>query len=185
MDILLYPEPSLTDPARPVERVDDRVRATAQAMVETMYAARGIGLAGPQVGFPFRLVTINLTGKPEDLRVYVNLEIRSATGDEVSDEGCLSFPGLSARVHRAQAVVFVAAGLDGQEIEQAADGLLARALQHEVDHLDGILLVNRLRPAERARHSGFLKEMERGVASGRRPGPAGAAGRSPGPSRRR
>ncbi|MBI5366384.1 MAG: peptide deformylase [Planctomycetes bacterium] len=175
MDILVYPEPSLRDEARPIERVDDRVREVARAMLEAMYAARGVGLAGPQVGFPYRLITLNLTGQPEDAHTYLNPELREADGDEVVDEGCLSFPGLSVPLHRSTRVLVGVEDLEGQRFDVAADGLLARAFQHEIDHLDGILIVNRLTPAERARCSGYLKEAERRAGKARKA--AGARGR--------
>ncbi|MBI3269919.1 MAG: peptide deformylase [Planctomycetes bacterium] len=168
MDILPYPTPALTDTARPIEAIDDHVRSVAAEMLDTMYRARGIGLAGPQVGYPYRLITLNLTGQPEDARVFVNPELLASEGDEVADEGCLSFPGLHARVHRAVSVRVGALDLEGQPVEVRAEGLLARAFQHEIDHLEGILLVSRLLPAERTRHSGFLKELERRLAPERR-----------------
>lgn len=166
MDILLYPEASLKETARPIEKIDDRVRAIAREMLETMYDARGVGLAGPQVGYPYRLITVNLSGKPEDARVYVNPDVQESGGDDVTEEGCLSFPGLLARVHRASAVHVTALDLDGQAVELDAKGLLARAFQHEADHLDGILIVNRLSTSERAKHRGFLRGLERAAGGG-------------------
>jgi peptide deformylase len=149
--ILRYGESLLHQPASNVDAVDDRVQRLVDDMIETMYAAPGVGLAATQVGVPIRLFVIDLSvgRRPSDLIVMINPVFVERDGMQLEEEGCLSVPGFNATVVRpARAIV---RGLDRAGAEQTIDGrdLLARAFQHEMDHLDGTLFVDRLRGIKR------------------------------------
>lgn len=150
-EIVKYPDPILQTPCRDVEEFDDGLRALAEDMVETMYAAPGIGLAAPQVGVDVRLIAIDLTvgEDPGELHVLVNPEVVEEEGEERDEEGCLSFPDLVLVVPRPQRVKVVAQDLSGDELVFDADGLLARCLHHEIDHVDGVLFLDRVSPLKR------------------------------------
>jgi len=149
--ILRYGERPLHGPAAPVTRFDDDLQRLIDDMIETMYAAPGIGLAAPQVGVPLRVFVVDLSvGRdPSQLIVLVNPEFVQREGTQLEEEGCLSVPGFNATVLRPSHVVVK--GLDREEQMQTFDGtgLLARAFQHEMDHLDGRLFVDRLRGIKR------------------------------------
>jgi peptide deformylase len=149
--ILKHGQPVLHERAREVEGVTPEVQKLIDDMIETMYAAPGIGLAAPQIGVPLRVFVADLSAgrTPSDLIVMINPEFVEREGIQTEEEGCLSAPGFNAAVVRpARAVV---KGLDrqGQPWQLAAEGLLARAFQHEVDHLDGLLFIDRLRGVKR------------------------------------
>jgi peptide deformylase len=149
--ILRYGERPLHVPAAPVTRFDDDLQRLIDDMIETMYAAPGIGLAAPQVGVPQRVFVVDLSvGRdPSQLIVLVNPEFVQRDGTQLEEEGCLSVPGFNATVLRPAHVVVK--GLDREEELQTFEGtgLLARAFQHEMDHLDGRLFVDRLRGIKR------------------------------------
>ncbi|MCZ7650931.1 MAG: peptide deformylase [Thermoanaerobaculia bacterium] len=149
--IVLYPDPILRQRCRPVERFDEGLRRLAAEMVATLHAAPGLGLAAPQVGSDQRLFVVDLSvgEDPAALHVLVNPVLVASSGSEVDSEGCLSIPGLTERVERPAEVRFAACGLDGSPFELAGSGLLARALCHELDHLDGVLFFDRLRGLRR------------------------------------
>ncbi|PLX84274.1 MAG: peptide deformylase [Desulfuromonas sp.] len=149
--ILHYPEPILARASEPVAGVDESLKTLAADMAETMYAAPGVGLAAPQVGVSKRLVVIDCSPKDEAPRLIaaVNPEIVAREGEDFEEEGCLSVPGYYARVSRSAWVKVRFLDLDGEEREMEADGLLAVAFQHEIDHLDGILFVDRLSALKR------------------------------------
>jgi peptide deformylase len=137
----------LTYEAKPVAAVDDEVRRLIDDMAETMYAAPGVGLAATQLGIPLRLFLIDVaTGddEPSDLRVFVNPEFVERQGEMTWEEGCLSFPGVHEEIDRSERVKVRALDRDGQPFELEAEGLLAVAIQHEHDHLDGKLMVDHL-----------------------------------------
>lgn len=162
LKVLIYPDKRLLKPALPVEKVDDTIRNIAQKMIATMYTEDGIGLAAPQVGISLRLLTVDLTEDKSHPQVLINPMITERTGEVQSKEGCLSFPDLYLEVPRAEKIKIAATGLEGEPIHIEADGLLSRCLQHEVDHLDGIVFVDRLSPLKRPRAiKKFLKYMER------------------------
>lgn len=145
--ILHYPDKRLRIPGEHVEKFDDGLRALVADMAETMYAAPGVGLAAPQIGVSKRLFVIDIaTGadEPSDLRVFVNPEIVELGELCVSTEGCLSFPGSSEEVRRGETVKVRAQNEYGEAFELEAEGLLAIAIQHENDHLDGKLLIDRV-----------------------------------------
>jgi peptide deformylase len=137
--IVLYPDPVLLKPTTPVERFDDELRELVRDMTETMNAAPGIGLAANQVGVSQRVCVVDLTAgeQPGHLHVFVNPEIHETNGTEVGEEGCLSFPDVLVDVERGFAIRVEALDLDGEPFTLEADGLLARAIQHECEHLDG------------------------------------------------
>jgi peptide deformylase len=149
--ILRYGEPPLHQPAAPVTVFDDALQRLVDDMIETMYGAPGIGLAATQIGVPLRLFVVDLSVglTPSDLIVMINPEFVEREGMQLEEEGCLSVPGFNATVVRPAKAVL--RGLDRQERPQTieASGLLARAFQHEVDHLDGTMFVDRLRGIKR------------------------------------
>ena len=164
LPILLHPAPILRAKARAVAEGDgERVRALAPRMLATMYKAPGIGLAAPQVGEPLRLVVIDLQrdDKPEPM-VLVNPEIVAESDERaVREEGCLSIPGQYADVERPARVKVRYRTLDGTKVEMEADDLLATCLQHEIDHLDGVMFTDRLSPLKRNMLlKKFLKEQK-------------------------
>jgi peptide deformylase len=159
--IRIYPDPVLRVKCRPIAAIDDRVRKLAADMVETMHAAPGIGLAAPQVGVEERLAVVDLSvgEDPSQILILVNPEIVQRDGQETEVEGCLSLPGLTDKVDRPTAVRLKAQSLDGEPLELAAEGWLARALCHELDHLDGILFVDHLHGLRRERAKRQLKKL--------------------------
>ena len=151
LEICTYPDPILKKGAAPIEKVDDDICRLIDDMAETMYEAPGIGLAANQVGKPLRLVVIDLQ-RPEyhhGLIVLINPEIVSATGETTCEEGCLSIPEYFAKVKRAEEVTVCGLDRHGKSIRIEASGLLAVVLQHEIDHLEGTLFVDRLGPIAR------------------------------------
>lgn len=145
--ILCYPDKRLREPGQDVEVFDEELRALVDDMAETMYAAPGVGLAAPQIGVSKRLFIIDVAtddDEPSDLRVFINPEIVETEGDTTFNEGCLSFPGAHEEVERAEKVKVRALDQDGQPFELEADGLLAIAIQHENDHLEGKLMIDHL-----------------------------------------
>lgn len=147
-----YPDPVLKEVAAPVTAFDEALQTLAADMAETMYAAPGVGLAAPQVGVSKRLVVIDCAGKDEepDLIQVVNPEIVEREGECFEEEGCLSVPGFYAKLARSAEVTVRYQDLSGASVEKKAGGLLAIAFQHEIDHLDGILFVDRLSPLKKS-----------------------------------
>ncbi|MEW6712560.1 MAG: peptide deformylase [Candidatus Riflebacteria bacterium] len=157
--VLHYGEEPLRNESQPVEKIDNDIRRLVEDMFETMYASNGVGLAAPQIGKNIRLAIID-TG--ENPLVFINPEIVKSSGKEICDEGCLSFPGLSEKVQRATRVVARATNLEGQKFEIEAEGLLARAIQHELDHLDGVLFIDRISKARRLQIKHDLELIQEG-----------------------
>ena len=149
--ILKYGDELLHDPARPVEIVTEAIQRIVDDMVETMYAAPGIGLAAPQVGVPLRIFVVDLSSgrDPHGLIVMINPEFVERDGVQLEEEGCLSVPGFNATVVRPTKAVVKGLDRGGNAHQKEANGLLARAFQHEMDHLDGTLFVDRLRGIKR------------------------------------
>jgi peptide deformylase len=150
-NILYYPDPRLRNRAQPVDSVDDEVRRLLDDMLETMYAAPGIGLAAIQVNVPKRAVTIDISEHSDQPLCLVNPEILELTGSVETEEGCLSVPGIYESVERADWIRARALDRDGQAFEFEAEGLLAVCVQHEIDHLDGKLFVDHLSQLKRQR----------------------------------
>jgi peptide deformylase len=153
LQIITYPHPTLRRVARPLRRVDAELRGIIRQMFDLMYEAKGIGLAANQVDLPLRLFIVNLEARPgagEEL-VFINPVISLPRGgSEEAEEGCLSLPGLYGQVARPKQVRINAYSLNGQEIEADATGLFARCVQHELDHLDGVLFPDRMSTTARA-----------------------------------
>lgn len=137
--IVLYPDPVLLKPTERVGEVDDDVRALAADMIETMHAAPGIGLAANQVGIPLRLCVVDLTAGdgPEPPLVLVDPEVREVSGADLAEEGCLSFPDITLEIERPLRAVVDARDLDGKPFRLEAEGMLARVVLHEIEHLEG------------------------------------------------
>lgn len=150
-EILKYPNPELKKKSVPVTVITDKIRDLVRDMAETMYAAPGVGLAAPQIGVLQRVVVIDVAGKdePPDLIVAINPVLVHAEGESYEEEGCLSIPRYGANVRRHAKLVVKALNLEGEEITYKAEGLLAIAFQHEIDHLDGVLFVDHLSPLKR------------------------------------
>jgi peptide deformylase len=161
--IVRYGSAVLQSPAKPVEAVDDEVRRLIDDMTEVMYAAPGVGLAAPQIGVPLRIAVIDLSvGKRGgELITLVNPEFLSREGMQLEEEGCLSLPGFDATVPRSAQVSVRALNRDGEPFTIEATGLLARALQHELDHLDGTLFIDRLRGLRRDLILRKIRRMQR------------------------
>ena len=149
LHILEFPDPRLRTIAKPVERVDDALRQLADDMLETMYAAPGIGLAATQVNIHQRLLVLDVSEDHSRPMVFINPEILRAEGHQVYQEGCLSVPGIFADVKRAESISVRALDRDGKSFELEADGLLAVCIQHEMDHLAGKVFVDYLSPLKR------------------------------------
>ncbi|MEM1303474.1 MAG: peptide deformylase [Planctomycetota bacterium] len=163
LSVVHYPHPTLRHTSRPLKRVDAELRRMAQEMIELMYEHEGIGLAANQVDLPYRMFVINPTGdpdQPEHEQVLINPVLSGGKGREAGREGCLSIPGIHAAVVRHQSIKVQAYDLDGNEINQEVDELHARLLQHETDHLDGVLFTDKLPPAVKDDVAGALQEFE-------------------------
>ncbi len=186
MNVVCYPSEILSRPTPRIEKFDPGLRDLARRMFEIMYEANGVGLAGPQAGLSLRICVMNCDPdhKPEAELVMINPEILELSGNEVGEEGCLSFPGIFIEVSRAQHVKVRFQDLDGQVHTLEAEGLPARAVQHEVDHLNGSLLIHKMSMVQRLAHRRALKMLEL-----RRPAeaeaPKAAEVEEPKPKRRR
>lgn len=163
MEIVPYPHPALRWKSQPVKEIDAGLRKIVAEMFDLMYAAKGIGLAANQVALPYRLFVLNLTGdateKDEEL-VFLNPEILKRKGTTEGEEGCLSFPGLYGDIKRAEQIVVEAFDLSGSVFEYDLDELAARAVQHESDHLDGVLFIDRMSDAVRKTSQVILEDFE-------------------------
>lgn len=159
LEIKKYPERVLSKKADDIESIDANLQHLIDDMVETMYAAPGIGLAAPQIGVSKRLAVIDISTKesPAPLLVIINPVITLMEGTIEFEEGCLSLPEYTAKIQRARKVAIQALDRNGKPIEIVDDGLLAIALQHELDHLDGLLLIDRISPLKRE----FFKKRHR------------------------
>lgn len=151
LEIIEYPDPRLRTVAAPVEAVDDAIRELAGAMLESMYAAPGIGLAATQVDVHKRLLVIDITEDQSEPLVFINPEILESEGSIKSDEGCLSVPEIYEAVERAEHIRVRALNREGEAFEMEAEGLLAVCIQHEMDHLEGKLFVDYLSEMKRQR----------------------------------
>jgi len=164
LGIHVYPDPVLRRESAPIEVIDPELRSFAEDMTGTMYTSDGVGLAAPQVGVNKRLIVVDVSGEHNDPQVLINPEIVDRSGRQTGEEGCLSLPGLHAEISRATTVTVVAQLLTGEEVEIRGEGLAARALQHEIDHLDGILFIDRAGTVDRFRLRDELKRMEEDFA---------------------
>jgi peptide deformylase len=189
LSILQYGDPILRAKGKRIEKIDERIRELTQNMIETMHAANGVGLAAQQVGEALQLTVLDVSqveDRPSTMKlnsedvdpkaamplVLINPEIKLAGETELATEACLSFPEITGEIERPKLVISRAQTLDGSEIEIEASGLLGRAIQHEVDHLNGILFIDRMNSAAKAALSSRMKRMQqetrRGAAKDRR-----------------
>lgn len=169
VNIVTYPAPVLRQKAKPLSEINADVYKKAEKMVELMHHAHGIGLAAPQVGWSVRLFVIDVVGNNVDDKVFINPSIMEEAGETSKEEGCLSFPGIMGKVIRTRKIKACAYNLNGQKIEVVLEDLLARAWQHELDHLNGCLFIDRMNPANRLAASQQLKELERSYKKDRVP----------------
>ncbi len=162
MEIVQYPHPTLRYKSKPIIRVDRDLKALVREMFDSMYAAKGIGLAANQVDLPIQLFVINLGGDPNegDELVFVNPVLSSPKGSHEAEEGCLSIVGVNALVARPETIHVSAYDLSGNEISMTVDGMLAKAIQHETDHLEGVLFIDRISESSMKQIDGELEEFE-------------------------
>ena len=186
LSIFQYGDPILRTKGKQIEKIDNHIRELVANMIETMHAAHGVGLAAQQVGKALQLTvldvsevedrasTMKLNGKEVDPKtsmplVLINPEIEVAGGaTEIGSEGCLSFPEITGEIERAKSIIVHAQTLEGDKIDIEASGLLARAVQHEVDHLNGILFIDRMNSAAKAALSSRLKRLQKETKRGKR-----------------
>lgn len=176
MKIVHYPHPSLRHTARPLSTIDKKVHLAVGEMFDLMYGANGLGLAATQVALPFQLLVMNITGDPEQKEaesVFINPVIIERKGSMEDSEECLSFPGLFQKVRRAKTVKVEAYNLKGEKVEIVASDLAARAWQHEIDHLNGVLFIDKMgmiaKMAARGDISKFEREFRRAQEKGEIP----------------
>jgi len=186
LSIFQYGDPILRTKGKQIEKIDNHIRELVASMIETMHAAHGVGLAAQQVGKALQLTvldvsevedrasTMKLNGKEVDPKasmplVLINPEIEVAGGaTEIGSEGCLSFPEITGEIERAKSIIVHAQTLEDDKIDIEASGLLARAIQHEVDHLNGILFIDRMNSAAKAALSSRLKRLQKETKRGKR-----------------
>lgn len=161
LTILRYPDPRLHKRAARVGTVSDGIRKLIKEMADTMYAAPGIGLAATQVDVHLRVIVIDVSEKRDQLRVFVNPEIVAASGDADLEEGCLSVPGVYEKVRRAERITVRALDAAGEPFVLDAEGLLAVCIQHEMDHLEGKVFVEKLSRLKQSRILARLKKQDR------------------------
>lgn len=151
LEIKKYPEKILGIKAEPVKKIDSNILRLIDDMVETMYAAPGVGLAAPQVGVSLRVMVVDVSTKEKGsgLIVLINPEIISIEGESEEEEGCLSVPDYRSQIKRDEMIIVRGLNREGREIEIEGKGLLSRALQHEIDHLNGTLIIDRVSPIKR------------------------------------
>ena len=161
LSILRYPDPRLQRRAAKVERVSDQIRRLIKDMAETMYAAPGVGLAATQVDIHLRIIVIDISESRDQLRVFINPELVAASGEADVEEGCLSVPGVYEKVRRAERVTVRALDAGGEPFTLEAEGLLAVCIQHEMDHLEGTVFVEKLSRLKQSRIRARLRKQER------------------------
>lgn len=178
LELRIYPDPVLRQKAKPIPEVNEEVRKVAAAMVEVMRKADGIGLAGPQVGLPWRIFVADVpesdkrsaSSDPPTAtkgpQVYINPVLSKHTGElEPYEEGCLSLPDIRGDVLRPPMVTITYTDLEGQERQETAAGLLGRCWQHEVDHLDGVLIIDKMTQIFRMKNKSAIRDLERGAGN--------------------
>jgi len=163
MKIVHYPHPALRHPAKPLTAIDKELRLQCGHMIELMYEARGLGLAATQVALPFQLLVMNITGDPEQRdreEILINPVIVERKGIVEDEEGCLSFPGLYQKIRRAKTLKVQAYDLKGQLVEKVVQDLEARAWQHEIDHLNGVLFIDKMGTIAKLSSRSSVKKFE-------------------------
>ena len=160
--ITRFPAPVLARPAKPIDQITDDVRRLADKMIDIMLETKGVGLAGPQAGVDLQIFVVSLDQTKENAKVYINPEITPSGPLEENDEGCLSLPGIYTKIRRHKKCTVTATDLDGNRFTQEGEGLLARAFQHEFDHLQGMLIKDRMGRVAAIANRRRLKELEKG-----------------------
>jgi peptide deformylase len=164
MKLVHYPHPALRHKSRPITTIDKQLQLHVGGMMETMYLAKGLGLAAPQVALPYQLLVMNITGdpkQPECEEVFLNPQIVERKGFMEDEEGCLSFPGLYQKIRRSKTIKVRAYNLRGELVEKIVSDLESRAWQHEIDHLNGVLFIDMMGPIARLASRGAVKTFER------------------------
>lgn len=161
MELVIYPDPFLKQETVEVVTFGDELARDADNMLDLMYHSKGLGLAGPQAGLSKKIIVLNPSGKQGDEAVLINPHIADSSGEIRFEEGCLSFPGIYAKITRPERIRCIARTLSGKEVSFECDNLLARIIQHETDHLNGVLLVDRMSPAERKAHQRELRRLRK------------------------
>ena len=163
-DVVLFPDPVLRRETEEITAFDDELKGVVEAMFERMFESQGVGLAAPQVGLSMRLFVLNDEGdrdKPERNLALINPTIKSFGGKKTRhEEGCLSLPGVHADITRPEKCVVHHFDVDGNEVEKEYDGFVARIIQHEYDHLQGVLLVDRMTPSDKLRNRAAVDELK-------------------------
>ncbi len=163
MELVYYPDPRLREISRKILVIDDEIRSAVPEMFSIMYRARGIGLAGPQAGLGRRIIVANLSGDAEEKdreQVFINPQIVERSGEKREEEGCLSLPGMAPLILRSEKLLVRYQDLEGQPHEREVEGLEAKLFQHEIDHLDGLLLVDKMTAADKRQWAPLLRELE-------------------------
>ena len=160
LKIIQYPDPRLKRPSAPVTAFDAALSDLAGRMFELMREARGVGLAAPQLGVNLRLFVMNATGEPADDRAYANPVLSDPDGEDEDDEGCLSLPKITVPVIRSITLRLRAQTLTGEPVEQLETGYVARIWQHETDHLNGVLLTDRMGPVAKLTNRKALRDLQ-------------------------
>lgn len=163
MEIVYYPHPALRYRSVPIREINPALRQTVEQMFQLMYKSKGIGLAANQVGLPYQLFVINLTADPEEKdeeQVFINPVIVKRRGQETGEEGCLSFPEMYGPVDRSAEIVVEAFNLEGSLVRYELDGLAARAVQHENDHIEGMLFIDRMTDEELEKIQPMIDDFE-------------------------
>jgi peptide deformylase len=154
-----YPAGVLTGAASPIEKIDDNIRRLVEKMIEIMLKNKGVGLAAPQIGVPLRLFIISLDGSRDSVKVFINPTVTPTGELDSNEEGCLSVPNVYTKIRRYKKCKVTATDLDGKQFTEQAEGLFARALQHENDHINGITIVSRMGQAAKIAHRRQLKKL--------------------------
>ena len=176
MEIINFPHPTLRHPSKPIVRVDAELRKIVTEMFDLMYKAKGIGLAANQVNLPLQMFVINLAaekGKGEEM-VFINPVVSSPKGSAEANEGCLSLSGVEAMVSRPDQIHVSAYDLAGQPIDQTFKGFLARVIQHEYDHIKGVMFIDRISESEKRLIEGEVEEFELEFEAARAAGSIGS-----------
>ncbi len=155
-----FPTPVLGEKAEPVGEIDVVIRALAERMIEIMLQTQGVGLAGPQAGVNLRIFVVSADGSRENAKIYINPSIETSGDMEVNEEGCLSLPGIFAKIKRFKECTVTATDLEGNEFTEKGEGLLARAFQHEYDHLEGMMIKDRFNRVQQIGARRRLKQLQ-------------------------
>lgn len=155
-----YPAKVLAEPALPVDKIDDTIRQLVVRMIDIMVELKGVGLAAPQAGVPLRLFVISTDGTKEKALAYVNPTVKTEGTLVENEEGCLSVPGIYTKIKRYSKATVTATDLDGKTFTEQGEGLYARALQHEFDHIEGVTIINRMPMVARITYRKQLKKLE-------------------------